>query len=186
MYMMKIILPKFCFKIEKWKWNKEYRVYVSSLGNFKDEHKKPIPFKTNSNGYLNIKTPYGYKLAHRLVMLTFCPIPNAEELTVDHKNHNKRCNELSNLEWVTEEENHKRAQKDFLSEKKVPLIPIDKARAYASAELKMFSNIEEAVNFVIKTHNMENAHRKRIRNRIKNSIANDTLYCGRKWREYIG
>ena len=101
--MMKIILPKFCFKIEKWKWKKEYRVYVSSLGNFKYEHKKPIPFKTKSNGYLNIKTPYGYKLAHRLVMLTFCPIPNAEELTVDHKNHNKRCNELSNLECVTED-----------------------------------------------------------------------------------
>ena len=184
--MMKIILPKFCFKIEKWKWNKEYRVYVSSLGNFKDEHKKPIPFKVSSNGYLNVKTPYGYKSAHRLVMLTFCPIPNAEELTVDHKNHNKRCNELSNLEWVTEEENHKRAQKDFLSEKKVPLIPIDKARAYAATELKMFSNIEEAVNFVIKTHNMESANRKRIRNRIKNSIKNDTLYCGKKWKEYIG
>ena len=49
----------------------------------------------------------------------------------------------------------------------------------------MFFNIEEAVNFVIKTHNMENANRKKVRNRIKNSIKNDTLYCGRKWSEYI-
>ena len=30
------------FKIERYKWNKEYRVYVSNLGHFKDEHKKYI------------------------------------------------------------------------------------------------------------------------------------------------
>lgn len=184
MYMMKIILPKFCFKIEKWKWNKEYRVYVSSLGNFKNEYKKPIPFKTTSSGYLNIKTPYGYKSAHRLVMLTFCPIPNAEELTVDHKNHNKRCNELSNLEWVTEKENKKRAREDFLPDKKIPLIPIDKAKTYAE-QLKTFSSIQEAASFIIKTQGIQNAKKKRICNRIKISIENDTLYCGRKWKDYI-
>ena len=94
---MKWISPRFIFKVERWKWNKEYRVYVSNLGNFKNEHKQNLPFLINQNGYIIIKTENGYKLAHRLVMLTFCPIPNAEDLTVDHKNHNKRDNSLDNL-----------------------------------------------------------------------------------------
>ena len=103
------------FKIERYKWNKEYRVYVSNLGHFKDEHKKLIAPKVQQNGYLVIKTPYGFKSAHRLVMLTWRPIPNAEELTVDHLDHNKRNNELMNLEWVTEEVNFARAAEDLIN-----------------------------------------------------------------------
>ena len=103
------------FKIERYKWNKEYRVYVSNLGHFKDEHKKLIAPKVKQNGYLVIRTPYGFKSPHRLVMLTWRPIPNAEELTVDHLDHNKRNNELTNLEWVTAEENLTRAKDDFIN-----------------------------------------------------------------------
>ena len=109
------------FKIERYKWNKEYRVYVSNLGHFKDEHKKLIAPKVKQNGYLVIRTPYGFKSAHRLVMLTWRPIPNAEELTVDHLDHNKRNNELINLEWVTKEENSSRAVKDLVN------LPTEKA-----------------------------------------------------------
>ena len=47
-------------------------------------------------------------------MLTFRPIPNAEDLTVDHLNHNKRDNSLDNLEWVTKEENWDRANADLI------------------------------------------------------------------------
>ena len=55
--MCRFIFPKFNFKIEKWKWNEEYRVYVSSLGHFKDEHKRNIPVKISSKtGYCNIMT----------------------------------------------------------------------------------------------------------------------------------
>ena len=36
--MFKIILPTINFKIERWKWNKEYRVYVSTLGHIKNEY----------------------------------------------------------------------------------------------------------------------------------------------------
>ena len=56
MYMFKIILPKLKLKVEKWKWNKEYRVYVSNFGNFKDEHKNNMPVKISSvGGYVDIK-----------------------------------------------------------------------------------------------------------------------------------
>lgn len=104
---------KFIFKIERYKWNKEYGVYVSNLGHFKDRHKRLIAPKINQNGYLLITTEVGIKLAHRLVMFTFCPVPNAESLTVDHLDHNKRRNELSNLEWVDKEENLRRAIADL-------------------------------------------------------------------------
>lgn len=112
--MFKIILPKIVFKVERWKWNKEYRVYVSNQGHFKNEYKQNLPIKINGNGYVSIKTHCGYKIAHRLVMLTWAPIPNAEEMTVDHLDHNKRNNAVSNLEWVTFEENFCRATKDLI------------------------------------------------------------------------
>ena len=51
-------------------------------------------------------------------METWCSTPEARYLTVDPLDHNKRNNSLSNLEWVTEEENQKRAKQDFISEPK--------------------------------------------------------------------
>lgn len=124
--MFKFIMPKFIFKVERWKWNSEYRVYVSNTGHFMDEYKKPIPVKINENGYVMIKTPYGLKLAHRLVMFSWCPTANMEALTVDHLDHNKRNNAVDNLEWVTKEENRRRAEKDFIDFRKKenkPLAP---------------------------------------------------------------
>lgn len=111
-YFMKFILPKFSFNIERWKFNKEYGVYVSNLGHFKDRQKRNLPFKINTNGYVLVKTEKGYYYSHRLVMLTYRPIPNREKMTVDHLDHNKRNNSITNLEWVTKEENLKRARND--------------------------------------------------------------------------
>ena len=47
-------------------------------------------------------------------MLTWRPTANAELLTVDHLDHNKRNNALNNLEWVTLEENQRRAEADHI------------------------------------------------------------------------
>ena len=116
---MKIILPRFLFKIERWKWNSDYRVYVSNLGHIKNEHKQDLPVYIDNNGYCRVHTVCcSYKTVHRLVMLTWRPIPNAEELTVDHLNHNKRDNSLENLEWVTKEENLRRATEDLIKKDK--------------------------------------------------------------------
>ena len=103
--MFRIILPRFIFRVERWKWNKEYRIYVSNMGHFMDEHKKIIPVKINQNGYVLIKTAYGYESGHRLVMKTWRPTAAMDKLTVDHLDHNKRNNAVENLEWVTEAEN---------------------------------------------------------------------------------
>ena len=132
MTMFKFIMPKFIFKVEKWKWNDEYRIYVSNTGKFMNEYKKPIPAKIEQNGYVRIQTPYGKKLAHRLVMITWRPTADMENLTVDHLDHNKRNNTLDNLEWVTREENWRRAEQDYIpcvqkkeKAKQTPVKPVE-------------------------------------------------------------
>ena len=44
-------------------------------------------------------------LVHRLVMLTFNPIPNPNDFQVNHIDTDKTNNNLSNLEWCTNSEN---------------------------------------------------------------------------------
>jgi hypothetical protein len=111
-----MIFPSIILKIERWKFNKDYGVYVSTLGNFKDRYKRNLPINVTNKGYCTVKTEAAgeWPKAHRLVMLTWKPIPNAENLTVDHLNHNKRDNSLVNLEWVTQEENLRRAERDYI------------------------------------------------------------------------
>lgn len=112
-----MIFPTLVFKMEKWKFNHEYGVYVSTLGHFKDRCKRNLPIKINHNGYCCVLTEKGMITAHRLVLLTWRPIPNREKMTVDHLNHNKRDNSLCNLEWVSEEENLRRAAIDTYNDK---------------------------------------------------------------------
>lgn len=110
------LFPTISLRVERWKFNKDFGVYVSTLGNFKDRHKRNIPIKITQEGYCAVKTEAipDYVWAHRLVMFTWKPIANAEQLTVDHLNHNKRDNSLANLEWVTREENLRRAELDYI------------------------------------------------------------------------
>lgn len=146
--MFHFIMPSFNWNIEKWKWNNEYRVYVSNLGHFKNEFKQDIPVKINTRGYVLIKTSQGYKFAHRLVLLTWRPIPDAESLTVDHLNHNKRDNSLTNLEWVTKEENGRRAANDYLSfEGEESNIS---HKIYSKDYQITFDNVDEAVEWLAK------------------------------------
>ena len=57
-------------------------------------------------GYKMYRTPEGEcGLVHRLVMKTFCPIDNDEELYVDHINGVRDDKRLENLRWATELEN---------------------------------------------------------------------------------
>lgn len=158
--MFHFIFPSLNCNIEHWKWNKEYHIYVSNLGRFKDEHKNLLDSKINNKGYIMINTLYGYKTAHRLVLITWRPVKNMDILTVDHLNHNKRDNSLNNLEWISGKENKKRAANDMVSCSpfsphvessnaisqriiiNIPVIPTGKV--YCRNRDKMFNTIKEA------------------------------------------
>jgi len=98
------------FTIERWKYNKRYNLYVSTLGRIK--HKKVIiEPQINTSGYCVLPHDYAVEglssLVHRLVLETF---KGKSDLTVDHLNSNKRDNRLCNLEYVSQEENQRRAK----------------------------------------------------------------------------
>lgn len=120
---MNFILPTITINIERWKWNRKYRVFVSNRGRVKNIDGEILKPKTTQTGYLAVRVETKKAITiHRLVMETWRPISNFEEMTVDHLDHNKRNNDIRNLEWVTEEENHKRAINDQLIEKEITLI----------------------------------------------------------------
>ena len=104
------MLPIIHLEIERWKYNKDKEVYVSTLGRIKDKTKHEVRPQVNGKGYLVALTAKGPKQMHRLVMETFV---GKSELTVDHIDSNKRNNKLSNLEYVSQEENQKRACENF-------------------------------------------------------------------------
>ena len=113
------IFPTIKLNIERWKYNSTFELYVSNMGHIKNKSKADIAPKIMPNGYVVVYVHGSlnkYMLLHRVVMLTWKPTPEAEELTVDHLDHNKRNNALSNLEWVTQEENERRATEDYLRE----------------------------------------------------------------------
>ena len=189
--MFKFILPRFLFKVEKWKWNPEYRIYVSNMGHFKNEYKQDLPIKIGKkNGYCGIIVPnFGFKYAHRLVMLTWKPIPDAENLTVDHLDHNKRNNAVDNLEWVTKEENLARAQEDLCDDAAVGLEshvqigfqPSATVR-YRAGKKTFFNSLDEAAAWCVEQVGngltIEQAKKK-----IEAKCISGTKYCGRKWKK---
>lgn len=99
--------------MEEWKRIKDFPDYeVSNLGNVKSYKRKvPIIMKPSyySNGYtwVHLRNENGGKscLIHRLVLSTFCPCDNMENLQVNHKNCKRDDNRLENLEWATPQEN---------------------------------------------------------------------------------
>lgn len=178
---MNIILPKINIKIERWKYNKDYEIYVSTLGNFKDKNKNTLPLKIHGGkGYIMIPTPHGIKAAHRLVMLTFRPNKNASELTVDHLDHNKRNNSLSNLEWVSVKENLQRAQRDLFEEEHNS--NRDKNKLQITAKGQFFNSINEAVEWlIIEKLIMPNSSILKLKKGIKHSIRTQKPYCNIQW-----
>ena len=115
---MRFIMPRFFVNCERWKWNEDLRIYVSTHGHFKDEHKRNKPCKVKSN-YFWVNVEGKWLPAHRVVLLTWRPLPNnGEPMTVDHLNSITRDNRLCNLEWVTREENLRRANNNVLNASK--------------------------------------------------------------------
>ena len=111
---MHFIMPRFFVNCERWKWNNDLRIYVSTHGHVKDEHKKNIAAKINDKGYFVVPLNNRFYSVHRLVLMTWRPLPNdGTPMTVDHLDSNRRNNHLDNLEWVSQEENLRRANENL-------------------------------------------------------------------------
>ena len=155
---MRFIIPRFFINCERWKWNNDLRIYVSTHGHFKDEHKRNKACKVKDN-YFWINVDGQWLPAHRVVLLTWRPLPvNGEPMTVDHLNSITRDNRLCNLEWVTREENLRRANKNVLNASKkvtprnsiqelpfgVPLL--SKNLGFDNHDCVPYTNLREKIN----------------------------------------
>jgi DNA-binding transcriptional regulator YiaG len=73
--------------------------------------RKPVP---GSHGYpsLNLSKNGTVRrwFIHRLLMLTFHPVQNSDQLQVNHRDGNKQNNDLNNLEWCSSLENNRHAR----------------------------------------------------------------------------
>lgn len=202
------MLPKVHIEIEKWKFNKNYNLYVSNLGNFKDKSKEDIKLVVEKGGYLQIPVcnnkqgKVKYLQAHRVVMETWCPKQNMwkDKLTVDHLDHNKRNNKTKNLEWVTKQENQRRAIKDMVYDDKDALIQSlkDQIRNLEDKinHLEMKSNLkitannihtfrswQEVKNWYIGIYpNAKNMKMETLIKAVTKAATNKTLYIGYNWQ----
>lgn len=89
--------------------------YVSNLGRCKDNGY--IRKFKDGNNYISLTINNIFFVLHRLILMTFCPNENAENLFVNHKDGNRRNNNLDNLEWSTPSENTQHAYDTCLNEK---------------------------------------------------------------------
>ena len=102
-----MMFPQLHIEFERWKYCKQYDIYVSSFGRLKDKDKHIITPGVK-NGYLYYKG----KAVHRMVIETFNPVPGYALLSVDHVDKNTRNARLSNLVWMTSTENREKANQE--------------------------------------------------------------------------
>lgn len=131
---------------EIWKDIKEYEglYQVSNKGNVKSlERERWNGYKwiinkerilkpgVIRNGYLQVSLSKDGKhkilKVHRLVLMTFAPIENMDKFDVNHRDENKKNNNLNNLEWCDKKYNNNygtRNQRSAQSQS-IPVVQLD-------------------------------------------------------------
>lgn len=180
-----IKMSKIKIEIERWKWNNEIGLYVSSYGRLKRFNGEIVNPKIRDN-YLFICNHNGdWEALHRIVMKTFKPVKNANILTVDHLDHNTRNNRISNLEWVSQKENLERAKRDDLGDMTAHNKPITKVKL---EELNQIMSLENAAKMLANTPSFKNANQPADLTKIMDNIwkvatktTKSTQYGGFTW-----
>ena len=81
---------------------------VSNYGRIRQKNTKRLikGHQEKKDGYIRVGILNKQEIAaHRIVLQSFDPQPNFEELTVDHINGKRNDNRLENLRWMSNEEN---------------------------------------------------------------------------------
>ena len=128
---------------ENWKTITGFEDYeVSDLGRIRVKVTQKI-LKQSQNGdpywcvvLINKRTNKKYQsVTHRLVAREFCPNDDPEHKTrVDHLDNNSLNNMASNLEWVTQKENLRRARErdNHKPRRKAPCRCVETGKVYSS------------------------------------------------------
>lgn len=97
--------------IKNCKYNLKYDYYVQDDGYvYSSVTNKILSTQLDKDGYVKVRmvdsegNRHRFSI-HRLVMENFKPVEGMENLQVNHIDGNKKNNNISNLEWVTCEEN---------------------------------------------------------------------------------
>lgn len=99
----------------------------------------------NKNGYLRVElsgTPY---LIHRLVALAYIDNPDNKP-TVDHIDHNRHNNCVSNLRWVTATENNSNLNQHY-NHGFIQLKPVYMCDKTTHVKIRLFDSAVEASQF---------------------------------------
>lgn len=75
--------------------------YISTSGSVIGPNGNLLKLEDHYTGYYKVHLRDKKCFVHRLVMLTFKPIEGCESLVVNHKDLDKKNNDLNNLEWST-------------------------------------------------------------------------------------
>jgi len=84
----------------------------------------PVPNR-RMGGYCMVKVGDGQKLIHQLVLRTFGQPPPVDDgtYTVDHLNHVRHDNRLSNLKWSTKKEQRSNRSQSVVAPQDLPFAP---------------------------------------------------------------
>lgn len=95
-------------EIEGEKWINTFQSVnyeVSNFGRVRHKKTKIILKGTNTNNYIRVSLDNKNYNLHRVVLQSWKPIDNYEEMTVDHINGIRTDNRLENLRWCSNEKN---------------------------------------------------------------------------------
>ena len=165
------MLPKIKITFEKWKFNKEYGLWVSTEGQILDEFKQPARGKINYSGYLQVWSELAQKMVsiHRLVLKTWRPRKNMEELTVDHRESNKRNNTIKNLIWMPQNVNQAFADYDYQEDQNIQ----------TNSQKRIFANgvlmtLDEIASFIYELPGIPGQYSKKgVREKLEETLRSD-------------